>query len=317
MTRGGPIADDACNAGPSFVLPVSHRRWSLLEMRVQTREFEDQGARRHAIIINDEAAKEGPLPLWLVLHGGRAADAPHRTSPVLDELARSEGFVVAYPSAIAGRWRHQAIHPSTGATSAPPVDDHEFLIRLIDTLIFDKIADHKRIYVSGFSSGGFMTWSLLCRFSERFAAAAPMSSSMTESQVATCKPKRAVPLVVFAGTADKAVRYDGALRGETRIVSIPEALEFWRRHHGCASQSVTDVPHRDLTDPTRVERIDWSLAGSDGPVPLRLYRVEGGGHTLPTLAPHPPEAEARDGRRNRDFEASVVAWQFLKQWSLL
>lgn len=282
----------------------------------QTRDIEHQGARRHTLVVNAEAAKDGPRPLWLVLHGGRPAEAPHRTSPVLDVLARSEGFVVAYPSAIAGRWSHQAARPPAGAIPAPPVDDQGFLMRLIDGLVSDRIADHKRIYVSGFSSGGFMTWSLLCAFPERFAAAAPMSASMTEAQIAACRPQRAVPLVVFAGTADRIVRYDGALRGETRIVSIPETLEFWRRHHGCASQSVTDVPHRDPTDPTRVERIDWSLCQSGGPEPLRLYRVEGGGHTLPTLAPHPPEAEARDGRRNRDFEASEVAWEFLKQWSL-
>ena len=281
-----------------------------------TRDLEHQGARRHTLIVNAEAARNGPRPLWLVLHGSRPADAPHRTSPVLDALAKSEGFVVAYPSAIGGRWSHQAMRPSHAATSAPPVEDQGFLLRMIDALTSDGIADHKRVYISGFSSGGFMTWSLLCAHSERFAAAAPMSASMTEAQVATCKPQRAVPLVVFAGTADKAVRYDGTLREETRIVSIPEALEFWRRRHGCRSQTVTDVPHRDPGDPTRVERIDWSLAEPGGPAPLRLYRVEGGGHTLPTLVPHPPEAEARDGRRNRDFEASELAWEFLRQWSL-
>jgi polyhydroxybutyrate depolymerase len=295
------------------------RAWPLpedLRMGVETRDFEHQGVGRHTLVVNAKAAKDRPRPLWLVLHGGRGADAPHRTSPVLDVLAKNEGIVVAYPSAIAGRWSHQAARPSTGATATTPVDDQGFLVRLIDTLVGDRIADHKRIYVSGFSSGGFMTWSLLCAFPERFAAAAPMSASMTEAQMATCKPQRAVPLVVFAGTADRIVRYDGALRGETRIVSIPEALEFWRRHHGCGSQSVTDVPHLDPTDPTRVERIDWSHAQPSGPEPLRLYRVEGGGHTLPTLTPHPPEAEARDGRRNRDFEASELAWEFLKQWSL-
>lgn len=283
----------------------------------QTRDIDHRGTRRHTLVVNAEVAKDGPRPLWLVLHGGRPADAPHRTSPVLDVLARSEGFVVAYPSAIAGRWSHQAARPPSGpSAAAPPADDQGFLARLIDGLVEDRIADRRRIYVSGFSSGGFMTWSLLCAFPERFAAAAPMSASMTEAQVATCKPQRAVPLVVFAGTADKIVRYDGALRGETRIVSIPETLEFWRRHHGCTSQSVTDVPHRDPTDPTRVERIDWSHCTTGAAEPLRLYRVEGGGHTLPTLAPHPAEAEARDGRRNRDFEASEVAWEFLKQWSL-
>ena len=131
---------------------------------------------------------------------------------------------------------------------------------VLDALVDERIADHKRIYVSGFSSGGFMTWSLLSAFPDRFAAAAPMSSSMTEAQIAACKPRRAVPLVVFAGTADRIVRYDGALRGTTRIVSIPETLEFWRRHHGCAHQSVTDVPHLDPTDPTRGLVFDGRLA---------------------------------------------------------
>lgn len=75
---------------------------------------------------------------------------------------------------------------------------------------------------------------------------------------------------------------------------------------------------RILTRP--IQRVSSASTGRQpkggGPDPLRLYRVDGGGHTLPTLTPHPPEAEAREGRRNRDFEASELAWEFLKQWSL-
>lgn len=68
-----------------------------------------------------------------------------------------------------------------------------------------------------------MTWSLLCTFPERFAAASPMSASMTEAQIASSKPQRAVPIVMFAGTADKLVRYDGALPGNAHRLDPGDA----------------------------------------------------------------------------------------------
>ena len=71
------------------------------------------------------------------------------------------------------------------------------------------------------------------------------------------------------------------------------------------------MPHRDNQDPTRISETEWSECkiGSR----LRLYRVEGGGHQLPSLVgAAPPAAGARTRLRNRDIETAEEVWSFFK-----
>ena len=41
-----------------------------------------------------------------------------------------------------------------------------FIGRLMDALVADKIAEPKRIYVSGFSNGALLTYGLMCSMPE-------------------------------------------------------------------------------------------------------------------------------------------------------
>src|SRR5262249_36621201 len=50
----------------------------------------------------------------------------------------------------------------------------EALIGLLDSVIAAHRVDTNRVYVTGLSMGGYGTWSLLTRYPERFAAAAPI-----------------------------------------------------------------------------------------------------------------------------------------------
>jgi polyhydroxybutyrate depolymerase len=154
-----------------------------------------------------------------------------------------------------------------------------------------------------------MVWTLACQRPERFAAAAPLSSAMRESQLAACSPARPVPIVAMAGTADPVQRYDGWLGPPPlpRLLSVPETMEFWRRLHGCDGQAARWLPHREGDDPTRTELVEWTGCASGGPV--LLYRVVGGGHQPPSFAPNTDEQRRRFGRRGQDVEAAEEIWR--------
>ncbi len=274
----------------------------------ERRTLQHQGVARDVIVINAPAAGAPPRPVLIALHGRREPDAAHRSSPQLDALARKEGFVAVYPSALQGQWNHAGRTGSLSKAGSEPADDIGFMGRLIDWLVAEKIADPARVHVSGTSAGGFMTYSILCLLSDKIAAAAPFLASMTEAQMTPCKPVRVVPMMVIAGTDDRVVPYDGQLTKSGRLTSVPETLEFWRRLMGCTGQHSAAMPHREPGDPTRTLIVDWS--GCRQGTALRLYRVEGGGHILPALTP--ASAEQRWGRRNRDFETSVETWEFFK-----
>lgn len=296
-----------------------------------TTEIEHQGVRRSYILVNSEASAESPRPLLVVLHGRREATASNRSSPSLDGLARKEGFVVAYPAGLAGRWNYHQQTPDLVPTvgkdgsllvmpdrAQQPADDIGFIRALMDVLVAERIADPKRIYASGASNGGLLTYGLMCFAADRIAAAAPLIANMSEAQIVACKPVRPVPAIFIAGTDDRIMLYDGmiGLLGG-RLTSIPETIEFWRRLHGCRSQFVARTDGSVSADGTSWSKIDWVHCGpADSGAYLRFYRIDGGGHTLPSRVPQSQQEQAKNGRRSTALETSEVVWDFLKQWSL-
>ena len=109
---------------------------------------------------------------------------------------------MAYPEAIEGRWSYwrggSVLLPGQGTDE---VDDVGFITVVLDALVAEGVANPGRIYVAGISRGALMTWTLACQRPERFAAAAPLSSGMTEAHPAACSPARPVALVAVAGPA--------------------------------------------------------------------------------------------------------------------
>lgn len=276
----------------------------------EARTLEHQGVERRYLLRLPAVATPGPKPLVIALHGFTQPVESLRAWLRLDPVADREGFAVAYPEAIEGRWSY----PQGGGVLLPgrdaeEVDDVGFLDALLDALAAEGVADPARAYVAGNSRGALMTWALACRRPERFAAAAPLSSGMREAQLASCSPARPVPIVAMAGTADPVQRYDGWLGPPplTRLLSVPETMEFWRRLHGCDGQTARWLPHREPDDPTRTELVEWTGCASGGPV--LLYRVVGGGHQPPSFASNTDEQRRRFGRRGQDVEAAEEIWR--------
>ena len=147
-----------------------------------------------------------------------------------------------------------------------------------------------------------MTWTLLCRQPGRFAAAAALSSGMTEAHLAACTPSRLIPILAIAGTADSVQPYDGSADPSRarRLLSISETMEFWRRLHDCTTRTIRPVPHRADGDATVADRIGWSACARGGPV--ALLRIGGGEHEPPSK------------RRGQDgIDAAEEIWRFFRE----
>jgi polyhydroxybutyrate depolymerase len=273
-----------------------------------------QGIERTAVLHQADGALR-PAPLVIALPGLGQSVEQLRNTLKLDGVGDREGFAVLYPEAVERKWSYgRPIVQPMPTVGSEPVDDIGFIRLLIDDLVSRKIADPTRTYVTGMSRGGLMAFTLACALADRIAAAVPLITGMTDLQRDDCRPAVPVPIMVIAGTNDSTQGYDGWLFAAGRLLSVPETMEYWRALHGCAQQDGKLLPHRDNGDPTRVALIEWSKCKNG--VRLRLYRVNGGGHQLPSLtAIANPQAEQRWGLRNRDIETAEEVWAYVKDYT--
>ncbi|MBV9735270.1 MAG: hypothetical protein JO209_05125 [Acidisphaera sp.] len=270
--------------------------------------FPYQGVHRH-YVLHAAPNRTGPAPLVIALHGLGESVEDLRRSWTFDDVADREGFDVVYPEALTGRWSYVDTRSVKLPDGQGVVDDFGFIGALLDKLLADHVADPMRVYAVGVSNGALMAWTLACSMSDRLAGLAALISGMVERQAEQCHPKHLVPLLVLAGTDDLVQDYDGGMGDNFRLMSVPETLEFWRRLRGCTGMSMRELPAHAPDDPTEAVRVDWTSCRDSSP--QRFWRIEGGGHHLPSFFPlSEREKQQRHGGRSQAIETAEEVWAF-------
>jgi polyhydroxybutyrate depolymerase len=235
------------------------------ELRVATRD-----GQRSAIVL---PASGGPAPTVMVLHGAFSSAAWTMRHYGFAEAAAARGFAAVFPQGLRGCW-------NDGRNPFPwRADDVTFLKLLAGELMAEGIADPRRIYVAGVSNGGMMAMRMVCEASELFAGAGTVIANMPASIGARCHPLRPVPVVMFNGSADRWVPYQGGGVGPLNLGGFVWGTEqtagFMAGANRCAEQPyVSDVSIDDMS----VTRFVWS--GCERRARVTLYRVNGGRHQV-------------------------------------
>ena len=149
------------------------------------------------------------VPVLFALHGYGSSALSHLTYTNYFSLADANNFIVIYPQGtttdtLSSHWN------VGGWTSKSTRKDIEFIDTVID-LIKDKIQiDQTRIYSSGMSNGGYMSYSLACNLNNKIAAIASVTGSMTPDNFDNCTPSNPISVLQIHGLQDLIVPYIGS-----------------------------------------------------------------------------------------------------------
>jgi polyhydroxybutyrate depolymerase len=241
------------------------------------------------------------VPLLFNLHGYSSNEVQQEFYGDFRPIADTANFIIVHPRGTATAagvlfW-NVGFFPSS-------VDDLGFINALIDTLSADYNINPKRVYSTGMSNGGFMSYSLACS-NPRIAAIASVTGSITLPTLKFCKPSKPIPIMEIHGTADGVVAYNGT----ALFAPIDTVLNFWIKHNGCTTTPVvTDVPNTNTTDGASATHYVYS--GEKNGATVEHYKITDGGHTW-------PGAIFNAGVTCMDFSASKEIWRFLNKYSLV
>ena len=242
-------------------------------------------------------------PLVLNLHGLTSNAIQQEFYGDFRPIADTAGFLICHPNGTVSVTTGLTFW-NVGLAAGENVDDVGFIEALIDSLSAKYNIDSKRIYSTGMSNGGFMSYLLACT-SSRFAAIASVTGSSTPLIDIKCKTAKAIPIMEIHGTADQTVPYNGT----TGIKAIPELVAFWANKNSCnPTPQIIAVPNTNTTDGATAEQHIYKTAAGRNLV--EHFKVIGGAHTW-------PGASFPIGVTCQDFSASREIWRFFSQYSLI
>lgn len=242
-----------------------------------------------------------PSPLVINYHGLGSNAFEQRYYSGFDVVAADSNFIVVYPDGINAAW-------NSGLVTQSIADDVGFTNALIDKLSTDYNINQRKIYATGMSNGGFMSYRLACELENRIAAIASVTGTLAEDIIPSCQFNRPVPVMQIHGTADQVVSYN-ALAGYHR--GAEGSVDFWLARNNCNTVGdTTIIPDIDPNDSSNALHIYYGPC--DDGTDVEFYKIFNGGHTWPNATLDIP----LNGNTNRDFDANRVIWAFFNKHSL-
>jgi polyhydroxybutyrate depolymerase len=228
------------------------------------------------------------IPLVIVLHGSTGFSLIYplsffRSSWIenyteFSQKADKQGFIVLYPNGKYDFKFHEFDYKFGYIQNEFPkyVDDIGFLRTLIDKMKQEYNINLSRIYVTGMSAGAFMSYSVGAFLSDTVAAIAPVAGQIgcrmneNDSWSYIPTPARPVSVIVFHGTNDSLVSYEG----DSYVASVNESIAFWVEHNGCN-------PTPEINTSASGKIIRRTYTNGKNVTEVILYTTVGGDHWWP------------------------------------
>ena len=285
----------------------------------------DGQIREYRIHIPKNYTKHQAVPLFVFLHGG-GGDSIQGSKMGLSKVSEKHGFIAVYPNAVNKNW-NDGRKMELRTDQELRIDDVDFIASVVDRVKKEYNVNAKRVFCAGISNGGFMTQRMAIEKSHLFAASGLFVASMGSPLRERFKPKLPMSMIFINGTDDPLVPYDGGsiqvnllpklnrLLGKSpesrgKCIATEEVVSMWVKRNAITSEpDVTNIPDVNTSDGSHVAYRLWK--GGEQGTAVALYKVIGGGHTIPGGMQYLPERFI--GKVNRDIEGFETMWQFFSE----
>ncbi|MBN1654485.1 MAG: hypothetical protein JXA30_12005 [Deltaproteobacteria bacterium] len=191
-----------------------------------TNETVQSNGQTRVYVLHVPSSYDGtkPFSLLIDLHGG-TYDGPRwdtRASNQFKAMAETESFILVSPTATNLMW----------IADSPESIDGQFIRDMVDALKNDACIDTKRVYATGCSMGGAMSFWLACYASDYIAATAPMCGTAFFELATLCKPQRPVSTMFVMGSQDFLNCWEPP-RTSVGNPCASEVLEAFKTINGC------------------------------------------------------------------------------------
>jgi len=198
-------------------------------------EIDSNGDDR-SFLINLPSDTNDPVPLVFILHG--LGETGALWYGVASYIA-SQGIVTVRPES--GTFLNNSgngyVKLWNAILDSTRYDDVQFISDIIDYMLMNyDFIDYSKIYVLGYSNGGYMAYRLACDLSYRITAFSSVAGNMFLDDEFDCiDQSRDIPIFHVHGTEDPINSYFPGGNGvdiiDDQYLTIVESIEFWSNYH--------------------------------------------------------------------------------------
>jgi poly(3-hydroxybutyrate) depolymerase len=252
--------------------------------------------REFSIYLPQSIVIQRERPLVIYLHGANGNGWKQMQSSYFRIISDREDFLLVMPQALLGTYNGESIY-QWDAHELFPWDDVAFFNKLIEYMDTNYGVDLNRVYLSGMSNGGFMTFYAAEQMQDKLAAIAPIAGLMSSNVFNGYSISHPIPLCYMHGTADSIVKMNSG-------ITLNQVLNLWIDINGCDHAGTQEeLPDINNTDNATVTLFKYN--GTDPNSEIRYYRINGGGHSVPGIEPG----------STFDINAYEEIWKFFKRFS--
>lgn len=237
----------------------------------------DGNQRAYRLFVPSGYRHEEGTPLVLNFHGTGGNAEGLAAYSEMDQAAEARGVLVAYPEGLP-LGGGQVFDAGLRNFSERPRDDVDFARTVVDDVASRACVDRRKVYATGMSNGGRMSYRIACEAADLVAAIAPVAGVLS-LPAEECQPQRPVPALHFHGTTDVVAPYDRA--GGFSTMSVPDMFALWAEKTACTGEPETTFAGNGV-------RCEAYLSCGES-AEVELCTIEGFGHCWPGFAGCPAD----------------------------